>query len=303
MSRIAIVAALLALLAVAGPLAIWGGQPYLAFVLTRLMLLAVAGVGLNLVLGYCGLASFGHAAFIGVGAYVAAIAATEAFTGSVWAELAAATAAGAIAAAKVGAISLRTRGIAFILITLASGQMAYYAAISLERYGGDDGMRIPAAALPAGLTLYGLAFALLAVALAVSHQIVHSPYGTILQGAAANERRMTALGIPVGRYRLAAYAVSGALCGAAGALQAVHDGYVSPGLMAWPRSAELVAMVLVGGAATTSGPLLGALAFTALDEVLSGWTDHWRIAFGVLLVAAALIGRGGLAAFVAGRRE
>ena len=308
MNRFAIVAAVLGLLAAAGPVAAFVHEPYLSFLLTRLMLLAVAGIGLNLVLGYAGLASFGQTAFQGIGAYLVGICAVEAL-GSGWLQLGVAVAGATLAAAAIGAVSLRTRGIAFILITLAFGQMAYYAAIALERYGGDDGMRLPAAAsllamsLPAGLDLYGLAFALLVGALIASHQLAHAPFGAVLRGAAANEERMIALGLNVARYRVVAFALSGALCGAAGALRALHDGYVSPALMNWPRSAELVAMVLVGGAATTSGPLLGAVVFTALEEVLSGWTDHWRIAFGAVLVLAALAGRGGIAAFLADRRE
>ena len=307
MNRFAIVAAVLALLAAAGPLAVFAHAPYLGFLLTRLMLLAVAGIGLNLVLGYAGLASFGHAAFLGIGAYLVAIGAVE-MLGSGWLALGVAVAGATLAAVVVGAISMRTRGIAFILITLAFGQMAYYAAIALERYGGDDGMRLPpraplTPAVPAGLDLYAVAFALLLAALAVSHQLAHAPFGALLRAAAANEQRMIALGVNVARYRLAAFAVSGALCGAAGGLLALHDGYVSPALMNWPRSAELVAMVLVGGAATTGGPLLGAVVFMALEELLSGWTDHWRIAFGAVLVVAALAGRGGIAAFLADRRE
>ena len=304
---------LLALLAAAPVLAGAAGEPFWLFLLTRLMLLAVAATALNWVMGFAGLPSFAHAALVGVGAYAVGIAAAVAAEGSPWLSAwlqfpVAALAAGATAAV-IGAISLRTRGIAFILITLAFGQMLFYGGVALEPFGGDDGMTLahPSGAgavdLGPGPVLYYAVLALLAALLAATARMAQTPFGLALRGGAINEARLGGLGVPLKRLRVAAFTASGAVCGLAGALAANHAGFVSPASMGWSRSAELVAIVLLGGAGTVSGPLFGAAAFVVLEELLSGFTEHWRIVFGPLLVLVVLFARGGLGGLLNGRGD
>ena len=301
----------LGLLAAAPVLAAVLDQPFLLILLTRLMLLAVAAAGLNLVMGYGGLVSFGHAAFVGIGAYAAGITAIAAAENGgappgVTAQLALAAAAGAVAALAIGAISLRTRGLYFIMITLAFGQMFFYLGVSLERFGGDDGMPLPARATLAGASLaspgvaYATAFAVLALVLIAKRRLVRAPFGAVLRGTAANERRMESIGVGTYPVRLVAFAISGAVCGIAGVLLANLAGYVSPATMSWTRSAELVVVVLLGGAGTVFGPLYGAAAYVMAGEVLSQFTVHWRIVFGPLLILVVLFSRGGIAALLEG---
>lgn len=306
----ATVAALLVLAVLAtGPLLATAlGQPFLLFLFTRLMILAMAAAGLNIVLGFAGLPSFGHAALMGTGAYAAGMVALEAGGGSgwlaaAWAQAAVAMAAAAAAAFAMGAISLRTRGIAFVLITLALGQMLFYVGVSLERYGGDDGTTIPSAVSAGSSGFYYAVLGVLALVVAGTAWLRGTPFGFVLRGGAANESRIAAVGIHLARVRLAAFATSGAVCGLAGAMMAQQTGFVSPAAMSWTRSAELVAMVLLGGAGTVAGPVLGAGAFVVLEELLSEFTAHWRIVFGPLLVLVVLYARGGLAGWIDGRRH
>lgn len=301
----------LALLAAAPVLA--GAEAFWLFLLTRLMLLAVAATALNWVMGFAGLPSFAHAALVGVGAYAVGIAAAAAAEGSpwlsAWLQFPVAVLAAGTAAAVIGAISLRTRGIAFILITLAFGQMLFYGGVALEPFGGDDGMTLahPSTAgvvdLGPGPALYYVVLALLAVLLALSARLAQTPFGLALRAGAVNEVRLRGLGVPLKRLRVAAFTASGAVCGLAGALTANQAGFVSPASMEWSRSAELVAIVLLGGAGTVSGPLFGAAAFVVLEELLSEVTEHWRIVFGPLLVLVVLFARGGLTGLLNGRRN
>ena len=300
--------AALALLAAAPVLAAAVDEPFLLLVLTRLMLLAVAAAGLNLVLGYGGLVSFGHAAFVGVGAYAAAVTALAAAQHG-GAPPGAATQlalAGAAAALVIGAISLRARGLYFIMITLAFGQMFFYLGVALEPFGGDDGMPLPARATFAGASLaspgvaYAAAFTLLAFVLIAHRRLIQSPFGAALRGAAANESRMESIGVNTYPVRLVAFAISGAVCGLAGALLANLSGYVSPATMNWTRSAELVVMVLLGGAGSVFGPLYGAAAYVMAGEILSQFTVHWHIVFGPILILVVLFSRGGIAALLEG---
>ncbi len=298
-------AALLAAMIAAAPAAIVLDQPYLLFLFQQIAILAIAAVGLNLVLGYAGLPAFGHAAFVGIGAYTVGIAAAESggtgLLASGWVQVPLAAVLAATIGALIGSVSLRTRGVAFLMITLAFGQMLYYGAVSLERYGGDDGMNLVAPtqfgtfALSRGLGAYVAALIVLLVALYVSFRLSRSPFGAVLRGAAANERRMLAVGVSVFRYRVTAFALSGALCGIAGVLAANHSGFVSPASMGWTRSVELAVMVLLGGAGTTFGPLFGAAAFVLLEEALSGVSEHWRIVFGPLLLLIVIAAPGGIA--------
>jgi branched-chain amino acid transport system permease protein len=297
---------LLVALAAAPVLSALAGQMFYVFLLTKMMILALAAVSLNWILGYGNMPSFGHAGFLGIGAYTVAILSVRAaetqggWLASTFVQLPLAAFFAAIAALVIGAVSLRTRGVYFIMITLAFGQMLFSLGEALEPYGGDDGMNLPlyatigSADLSSGPVLYYLVLGLLVLALAGSHSLMQSPFGAVIRGAKSNETRLEALGVPVYRYRLAAFALAGAVCGLAGALLANQGGYVSPALAAWTHSAELVVIVMLGGAGTLFGPLFGALAVIGLEEVLSQYTEHWRIIFGPLLILVVLANRGGL---------
>ncbi len=294
------------------PASLFLHEPYLLSLFGRLAILAIAGIGLNLVLGHAGLPAFGHAAFVGVGAYSVGVTSIEAipFLDSGLAQFGLAIALGALSATVIGALSLRTRGVAFLMITLAFGQMLFYGAVSLERYGGDDGTTLPQSSTLAGLSLergsialYALSMLILLLAAYAAWRVMRSPFGLVLKGAAVNERRMQAVGIPVFRFRLAAFALSGAICGLAGALLANHTGYMSPASLSWMRSVELAIVVLLGGAGTAFGPLFGAAAFVLLEEVLSGLTEHWRLIFGPLLLLVVLAAPGGIAGLLSGKRD
>ncbi|MSP21357.1 MAG: branched-chain amino acid ABC transporter permease [Alphaproteobacteria bacterium] len=301
--------ALLAVLAAVVPTAILLEQPYLLVLFGRMAILATAAVGLNLLLGNGGLPAFGHAAFVGIGSYTVGVTAAEGWLTTGWLQFPLAASLAAGAALAIGSISLRTRGVAFLMITLAFGQMLFYAAVALERYGGDDGMTLAQPTqfgtlqLTRGFGSYAIAVLALIVSTYVTWRLARSPFGATLRGAAANERRMKAIGVNVFRYRLAAFGISGAICGLAGALLANHTAFVSPATLAWSRSVELAVVVLLGGAGTVFGPLFGAAAFVLLEEVLSGATEHWRIVFGPLLLLVVLAAPGGIASLLEPRRH
>ena len=304
----------LALLAAAPALAAALDDPYLLSLLTRALILAMAAVSLDFILGYGALVSFGHAAFVGAGAYTVGILAHHAAEGSplfdgglglpgtasalvAWP---AAVLVAALLAAVIGALCLRTRGLYFIMITLAFGQMLYFLATSLERYGGDDGLILwERSTLPVGdaadpVQFYYLCLGLLAAVTVLLRRMVDSRFGRVLQGAAGNERRMGALGFPVYRYRLAAFVIAGSVAGLAGALMANQDTFVSPEMLHWSHSGELMVMVILGGLGTLHGAVLGAVALVVLEEVLAAWTEHWMLLLGPLLVAVVLFARAGL---------
>ncbi|MEO1609636.1 MAG: branched-chain amino acid ABC transporter permease [Pseudomonadota bacterium] len=303
-----VTAIVLAVLIVLPPLAFLMGQTFWLDVATRLVILSIAAVSLNLVLGYGGMISFGHAAFIGIGAYAVGIPSYHALYGGFesaashngfW-HFALAIAVSAVFALITGAISLRTRGVHFIMITMAFGQMAFFAVLSLETYGGDDGLTIdtrselPLISLDDPLQLYGFCLAMLFLALFMVHRIVNSRFGMVLQSARQNEERTCALGFNAYIYKLTAYVISGALCGVAGALLGNFTTFISPEMMDWTRSGELMFMVILGGAAHLFGPLIGTAVFLLLEEVLSRFTVHWHLPFGIMLVLAVLFMRGGL---------
>lgn len=282
--------------------------------LTRMLAYALGAAALDLVLGYGGLVSFGHGAFLGTGAYVAgalihhAGARTPLLTwpvvidGSYDALIAfpaAALVAGALAF-LIGAVSLRTRGVHFIMITLAFAQMVYFLVLAIPEYGGTDGLMLPARhrlfdlSLDGDQPLYWVALALLVGFLLVAQRTMEARFGLALRGARQNERRMRALGYPVFRIRLLAFTVSGAAAGLAGAVLANQAGFVSPDLLSWQRSGELIIMVIVGGQGTLFGPVLGAFALLLLEEELSAVTEHWMLVLGPLLLASVLFFRRGL---------
>ena len=293
---------LLLLLATAPLLAAWTSQPFWLDLATRLTILAIAAAALNLVLGIGGLVSFGHAAFLGIGAYAVGIPAWHAlYGGAEWIassngffHFALASVAGALFALLTGPLALRTRGVHFIMITMAFGQMVFYLLQSLETYGGDDGLTIdtrsefPLISLDDPAQLHWLVFITLATVLLLMWRLRQAPFGLALAGAREGERRMRALGFDVARIRLAAYVLSGALTALAGTWLANHAAFVSPSMTDWTRSGELMFMVILGGAGRLLGPLTGAAAFVLLEEVLSSVTTYWHLPFGLLLITAAL---------------
>ena len=310
--------AVIGLLAVVPPLAQMLGDPFLIKVATRVVVFAIAAVALNLVLGFAGLVSLLQAGLFGVGGYVVAIAAHHVFEAEpiglsvlTWGgstDLAltlplAAVVAGLVALVT-GMVSLRTSGPYFLMITLAFDQMLYYGAVALQKYGGDDGLQILAPLTLAGWDVsnrwrfFYLALSVLAVILLVAGRLVGSRFGIVLRAAAENERRVAVSGIPPYAYRLAAFTVSGAVAGLAGGLLAAGQQFVSPADMHWVRSGDFVVMAVLGGLSTVWGPVVGAAAFVVLELLLSSWTQHWQLIFGLIIVVVVLALRGGLADLV-----
>lgn len=290
----------LALLALVPPVSLALGQPFYIDLFTRIAIFAIAALSLDLILGYGGMVSFSHAAYLGIGAYAVGISSFYGITNG-FAHFAIAIAASALVALFIGLVSLRTSGIYFLMITLAFGQMLYFLAISINTYGGDDGLNIPHHSKFAGLinldnasVLYYLVFAFLVLFLWLSGRIVRSRFGMALRGAKSNERRMAAIGFPTFRYRLTAFVISGAMCGCAGALLANQALFVSPAIMHWSRSGEILMMVLMGGMGSLFGPVLGAVAYLVLEDILSGVTTYWQLLLGPILILVVLFARRGL---------
>lgn len=293
-------------------------NPFLLRVGMRVMVLAIAVSSLNIILGYGGMVSLGHAAFVGIAAYVVAILNWHTSNGepllswpfvvegtaSVLVVFPVAVAVSALAALIIGIISLRTSGLYFIMITLAFAQMLFYLFISMQKYGGEDGTQL-LAALEAGsmslsnrLFLYYIILALLIGILFAVDRVVGSRFGRVLHGCKQNERRLAALGYPTLRYKLAAFVLAGALAGVAGVLLAASQQYVSPTLLSWTRSGELVIMLVLGGAGTVFGPLFGSLFYVVLELLLGTWTTHWQIIFGPVFILTVLATKGGISGFL-----
>ena len=275
------------------------GQPFWVSFFTRIVIYAIAASALNLALGYGGLVSFGHALFMGLGSYAVALPAFHGID-SGWVHLALCGGGTALVALAVGAISLRTTGMAFIMITLAFAQMGYFVLVSLKSYGGDDGLPVAGTsrfgALNLGSTpvLYGAALVVLALVTWWMAKLRAAPFGMALRGARQNARRIDAIGLQARRLQLVAFVISGAVCGVSGLLLANLNAFASPSTLAWTVSGELIVMVVLGGIGTVAGPVVGALVFIGLEEVLKGFTEHWMAIFGPLIVAMALVGRRGV---------
>lgn len=313
-----LLAIVLLALALFPPLAHALGNAYLLSLASRMLIYGLAAASLDLLLGYGAMISLGHAAFVGIGAYTVAILCQHhslgepllamAFLGNgsdnglVTLPLAALVA--ALAALFIGALCLRTSGMHFIMITLAFAQMLYYFFISLEKYGGDDGLSLPGRNHLPGFDLasdthfYYLCLACLVGFLFLSWRLVHSRFGLILRGAGDNERRVKGLGVNAYRYKLALFTIAGAGGGLAGGLLANLSEFVSPGLLNWTLSGELMVMVLLGGLGTLLGPVLGAAAYLLLEEGLTMYTEHWMVYMGPLLILAVLFAKNGLFAIL-----
>jgi branched-chain amino acid transport system permease protein len=282
----------------------WEQLFYVSFA-SRIMIYALAATSLNLILGFGGMVSFGHAAFFGAGAYTVAILMAEGVD-SAWLSWPLAMLVAALLALAIGAVSLRTRGVYFIMITLAFAQMMYYVFVSLRSYGGEDGLNMASRSrvgfgLNPGddLAFYYFALAILAGALYLMRRLLDARFGQAIQAIRENETRMEAIGFPVYRYKLICFAIAGAVAGLAGALIANQASFVSPSLLQWTQSGTLMVMVILGGVGTLYGGVLGALVFLVLEEVLSGYTIHWQLGVGVVLLAIVLYARQGLAGLIA----
>lgn len=274
---------------------------YIGFV-RRVLVFALAAASLNFIMGFGGMVALGHAGFVGVGAY-AVVMLTDAGVTSAWAVWGAAMALAALAAVVIGAVSLRTKGVYFIMITLAFAQMLYFVFVSLRSYGGDDGYSLPMRPLLGlGLNsadesmLYWVVLALVAVVLWWLDRATASRFGAALAGIRDNETRMRALGYPVYLLQLTAFVLAGAVAGLAGALLATGNSFVSPSMMHWTQSATLIVMVVIGGLGRRWGGPLGAAVWLALEEMLKLHTDYWHMPLGALLIATALYAPKGLAA-------
>jgi branched-chain amino acid transport system permease protein len=276
------------------------GNVFALTLFTRIVIFALAAVSLNLIMGYGGMMSFGHAAYLGIGGYAVGILAYEGI-GSGFIQWPVALAASALFAVVIGALSLRTRGVYFIMITLAFAQMAYYIVSGLSRYGGDDGLTIYKRSDFGGLInlsnrvqFYYLCLACLFGGIYLVWRIVNSRFGLVVQGLRSNEARMQAIGFPASRYRLVCFVIAGTLCGLAGALLANNTDFVSPAVMYWTRSGDLMVMVILGGMGSLFGPVLGAIVYLVLEEFLSQVTEYWALIMGPLLLLIVIFGRGGI---------
>lgn len=299
------------------------GESYFISLFSRIIIYAIAAVSLDLLLGFSGMISLGHAAFVGIGAYVVAIFfhhSSEMEPIITWpfvlqgsenalAVLPLAVLLSAFSALIIGSLSLRTKGMHFIMISLAFAQMIYYFFVSLEKYGGDDGLSLYSRSTMPGLDLandihfYYFCLTLLFLFLFFSHRLVYSRFGLIIRGGSNNERRINALGVNSTRYKLVCFIISGAGAGLAGALLANQTEYVSPGLMHWTLSGELMVMVLLGGLGTLFGPVLGATAFLLMEEILAMYTEHWMMYMGPFLIIVVIFAKRGLFGLITGENN
>ena len=314
-----IAAAALMLLLLAAPLAAsQAGEPFYVTLATRIAILALAATGLNVALGLGGLVSFGHAAFFGVGGYAAGILAAHALSMEplllgipgtkqmivIWLV---ALVAGGLLALAIGAISLRTAGVYFIMITLAFAQMVYYFAISWPAYGGEDGLPIvlrnqfPGVNTLRPLPFFLICFGLLAAGLVLFELLRGSRFGAALQATRQNAVRAASVGIEPYRIRLVAFVISGAVTALAGALFADLNRFVSPSMMSWQMSGELIVLIILGGVGRLAGPVAGAAVYVLLEYWLGGLTERWQLFLGLVLLAVVLFARGGLMGLLAGR--
>ena len=284
----------------------WIGRTFYTDLVTKIMIMSIFALSLDLLVGYTGLVSFGHAAFFGIGAYALALLSPKAGPADLWLTLPAAVVVAAIAALVVGVFVLRTRGIYFIMVTLAFAQMFYFVFHDTKIGGGSDGRYVnvkPDASI-AGFAPFDLdkpvhvfyvVLLVLVLVFVFLQLLLRSPFGRALQGIRANEQRMRALGFPVARYKLAAFTIAGALAGLAGYLLAAQTGFVNPELVSWHQSGDVLLMVILGGAGTPYGPIVGAFALTLLHELFSTLTTHWQLWLGIAIVLIVLFMPGGLA--------
>jgi branched-chain amino acid transport system permease protein len=308
--------------------AVWAKNNFIMSLFTRIVILAIAATSLNLIMGYGGMVSFGHAAYLGIGGYCVGILAFEGVP-SGFVQWPLAIAMSALVALIIGVLSLRTRGVYFIMITLAFAQMIYYVGVALNRYGADDGLTIYKRSqfgswlnLSNKTVFYYVCLVILMASIYLVWRLVNSRFGMVIQGSRSNDRRMRAIGFPTFRYRLACFVIAGMMCGLAGVLLANHTDFISPAMMHWTRSGDLIVMVVLGGMGSLFGPTIGAVAFLLLEEVLgplikpfatifttltgidaSHAHEYWQIVFGPMLLLIVLFARGGIDGFLKGNRD
>ncbi|HEY8338130.1 MAG TPA: branched-chain amino acid ABC transporter permease [Tardiphaga sp.] len=292
-----IVFALFALLPLA---AVLGPQSFILALVTRIMILALAAMSLDLLIGYGAMISFGHAAFVGIGAYSVAILSSHGINDG-FVQLGTALLVSFVFALVTGAISLRTKGVYFIMITLAFGQMLFFLATSLAAYGGDDGLSLSSRSLLFGskilkndTVLYYVCFGLLLGAYLLLRSVVASRFGRVLRGIRENPVRMEAIGFAPYRYQLTAYVIAGMIAAVSGCLLANQAEFVSPAYATWQRSGDLIFVIVLGGIGSLHGAIIGAAVFSLLAELLSHYTEHWALIFGPILILVVLFARGGI---------
>jgi branched-chain amino acid transport system permease protein len=280
--------------------ALWGSQSFILALVTRIMILALAAMSLDLLIGYGAMISFGHAAYVGLGAYSVAILASHGITDG-FIQLAVALAVSLLFAIVTGAISLRTKGVYFIMITLAFGQMLFFLGTSLAAYGGDDGLTLASRSMFFGskflkndVAMYYVAFGVLLGAYLLLRAIVASRFGRVLRGIRENPVRMEAIGFAPYRYQLAAYVIAGMIAGVSGFLLANQTEFVSPAYTAWQRSGDLIFVLVLGGLGSLHGAIIGAAVFSLLADILSHYTENWALIFGPILILVVLYARGGI---------
>lgn len=291
------------------------GYPAMTSLATRVLIYGIAAASLNLVLGYGGMVSFGHAAFFGLGGYVVGIlyqhyTQDDLFLGLIpgsnqlLVTLPLAVLVSGVMAAIIGGLSLRTGGVQFIMITLAFAQMLFFLFVSLKTYGGDDGLiirrtnELPGLNMRDKQTIYYVCLAITVLFFFLMWRMVNSRFGNVLVGLRQNQRRMAALGLPAYRYKLVAFIISGMGAGLAGCLMANFLRFASPDMVHWTKSGELMIMVVLGGVGTLFGPLIGAGAFIVLESILASWTEYWQLAFGFILLFVVLYTHGGIQALL-----
>lgn len=305
------------------------GSSYLISTATRLVIFAIAAVSLDLLIGYTGLVSFGHAAFLGVGAYTVGILSFHAYEGDTFFGLPGtlsglivlplAVALSALVALAIGALSLRTKGVYFIMITLSFGQMLFFLFVSLEKYGGDDGMMmfdgritLPGLDLNDRMSFYYFCLACLIAFFWFCRRLVASKFGRTLQAIRQNEARLSSIGIRSYTAKLLIFVIAGAGAGLAGALSANHTEFVSPALTHWTRSGDLMIVVILGGIGTLLGPVLGTIVFLLLEEFLplilhsvglDLLSEHWRFVLGPILILIVLFAKSGIYGLLFRSRE
>jgi len=289
--------AIFALVPLAG---LWGSQGFVLSIVTRIMVLALAAMSLDLLIGYGAMISFGHAAFVGLGAYSVAILSSHGITDG-FVQLGVALAVSFVFALVTGAISLRTKGVYFIMITLAFGQMLYFLGTSLAAYGGDDGLTLASRSTLFGskilkndIVLYYVVFGILLGAYLLLRGIVASRFGRVLRGIRENPVRMEAIGFAPYRYQLTAYVIAGMIAAVAGCLLANQTEFVSPAYASWQRSGDLIFAIVLGGLGSLHGAIIGAAVFSLLADILSHYTEHWAMLFGPILILVVLFARGGI---------
>ncbi|MEA2120300.1 branched-chain amino acid ABC transporter permease [Halovibrio sp. HP20-50] len=315
--------ALLGLLLLLPMAAYFSGQIYYVNLASRITIIAMAAVGLNLAIGYGGMVSFGHAAYFGLGGYIAGISAFHAFdltpfmswpftvpgSDSMLVVWLVAVLLSALLALAIGAISLRTTGVYFIMITLAFAQMIYYFANSWPTYGGQDGLPIyirntlPLVDSSNALTYFLICFAGLVLAMAITSRLMKSRFGAALTMARLNDVRLATAGINPYPIRLVAFVISAAITGLAGALYADLNGFVSPSMLSWHFSGELMVIVILGGVGRLYGPLAGAVLFVMMETLLGGITEYWQLFLGLVLLGVVLFAKHGVLGWLAGRER